>query len=67
MAKEGLLARLRKKGENTSTEEENLRKELMDLRFKLSTGQLRETHRIKIVKKDLAKIETLKNEDLSIK
>ena len=67
MAKEGLLARLRKKGENTSTEEENLRKELMDLRFKLSTGQLRETHKIKIVKKDLAKIETLKNEDLSIK
>ena len=67
MAKEGLLARLRKKGENTSTEEANLRKELMDLRFKLSTGQLRETHRIKIVKKDLAKIETLKNEDLSIK
>ena len=67
MAKEGLLTRLRKKGENTSTEEENLRKELMDLRFKLSTGQLRETHKIKIIKKDLAKIETLKNEDLSIK
>ena len=66
MAKEGLLARLRKKGENTSTEEENLRKELMDLRFKLSTGQLRETHKIKIIKKDLAKIETLKNEDSSI-
>ena len=66
MAKEGLLARLRKKGENTSTEEENLRKELVDLRFKLSTGQLRETHKIKIVKKDLAKIETLKNEDSSI-
>ena len=67
MAKEGLLERLRKKGGNTSTEEENLRKELMDLRFKLSTGQLRETHKIKIIKKDLAKIETLKNEDLSIK
>ena len=66
MAKEGLLERLRKKGENTSTEEENLRKELMDLRFKLSTGQLRETHKIKIIKKDLAKIETLKNEDSSI-
>ena len=66
MAKEGLLTRLRKKGENTSTEEENLRKELMDLRFKLSTGQLRETHKIKIIKKDLAKIETLKNEDSSI-
>ena len=67
MAKEGLLERLRKKGGNTSTEEENLRKELMDLRFKHSTGQLRETHKIKIIKKDLAKIETLKNEDLSIK
>ncbi|MCS7281348.1 MAG: 50S ribosomal protein L29 [Desulfobacterota bacterium] len=40
----------------------DLKEELFNLRFQLSTGQLENTARIKAVKKDIARIETILNE-----
>ena len=39
---------------------DNLRKELFDLRFKQATRQLNETHKFKIIKKQIAQLLTLK-------
>ena len=47
MAKESLLSKLRSKDTDTSNEEGNLRKELMELRVQHSSGQLKETHKIR--------------------
>ena len=63
MAKEGFLSKLRNKKTIISDEEENLMKELMDLRVKLSSGQLKETHRIKEKKRKIAKLKTVLNEN----
>ena len=38
-----------------------LRKELFDLRFKLATRQLSETHKFKMLKKTIAQLLTLSN------
>ena len=38
---------------------EQLRKELFDLRFKQATRQLNETHKFKIIKKQVAQLLTL--------
>ena len=38
---------------------EELRKELFDLRFKQATRQLSETHKFKIIKKQIAQLLTL--------
>ncbi len=40
----------------------DLKEELFNLRFQLSTGQLENTARIKLVKKDIARIETILRE-----
>ena len=39
---------------------DNLRKELFDLRFKQATRQLNETHKFKVIKKQIAQLLTLK-------
>ena len=63
MAKESFLSKLRNKKTIISDVEENLMKELMDLRVKLSSGQLKETHRIKEKKRKIAKLKTVLNEN----
>jgi len=62
MAKESLLSRLRNKPTDVSNEEEKLRKELMELRVQHSAGQLKETHKIKEIRKSIAQLKTLNNE-----
>jgi len=42
-----------------SSKIDELRKELFDLRFKQATRQLNETHKFKIVKKQIAQLLTL--------
>ena len=63
MTKEGFLSKLRNKKTIISDEEENLMKELMDLRVKLSSSQLKETHRIKETRRKIAKLKTVSNEN----
>ena len=59
--KETFLSKIR--GSSTSlNEEENLRKELMDLKMSLSTGQLKETHKIKEIRKSIAQLKTIQRE-----
>ena len=62
MAKESLLSKLRSKATDTSNEEGNLRKELMELRVQHSSGQLKETHKIREIRKAIAQLKTLNNE-----
>ena len=59
MAKESILSKLRSKPENSSNEEEKLLQELMELRVKQSQGQLKETHKIREVRKSIAQLKTL--------
>ena len=61
MAKESLLSRLRSKSTDVTDEEGKLRKELMELRVQHSAGQLKETHKIKEVRKSIAQLKTLNN------
>ena len=62
MAKESLLSRLRSKSTDVSDEEGKLRKELMELRVQHSSGQLKETHKIREIRKSIAQLRTLNNE-----
>ena len=62
MAKESLLNRLRSKPSEVSDEEGKLRKELMALRVLHSSGQLKETHKIREIRKSIAQLKTLENE-----
>ena len=62
MAKESLLSRLRSKSTDVTDEEGKLRKELMELRVQHSAGQLKETHKIKEIRKSIAQLKTLNNE-----
>ena len=59
MAKESLLSRLRNKPTEVSDEEGKLRKELMELRVQHSSGQLKETHKIREIRKSIAQLKTL--------
>jgi len=62
--KESFLSKLR--GDSTSSldEEEKLRKELLDLRISLSSGQLKETHKIKVTRKLIAQLKTIEKETI---
>ena len=51
MAKESLLDRLRSKPTEAPDEEGKLRKELMELRIQHSSGQLKETHKIRDIRR----------------
>ena len=62
MAKESLLSRVRNKSADAIDEEGKLRKELMELRIQNSSGQLKETHKIKEIRKSIAQLKTLNNE-----
>ena len=44
---------------------EALRKELFDLRFKQATRQLNETHKFKVIKKQIAQLMTLEKNQTS--
>ena len=44
---------------------DNLRKELFDLRFKQATRQLNETHKFKVIKKQIAQLMTLEKNQTS--
>ena len=66
MAKESILSKLRTKPEETASEEGKLRKELMELRIQHSQGQLKETHRIREVRKAIAQLQTLVTEKLEL-
>ena len=62
MAKESLLSKLRNKSTDVNDEEGKLRKELMELRVQHSSGQLKETHKIREIRKSIAQLRTLNNE-----
>ena len=61
--KKTFLSKIRGESSNLN-EEEELRKELMDLKISLSSGQLKETHRIKEVRKSIAQLKTIQKETL---
>ena len=59
--KETFLSKIRGSS-NSLNEEEKLRKELMDLKISLSSGQLKETHKIKEIRKSIAQLKTIQRE-----
>ncbi len=54
-----------KSADELSKELLDLRKEQFNFRFQKSTGQLADTGRVRIVRRDIAKIKTLLNEQKS--
>ena len=62
MAKESFLDKLRNKSTDVTDEEGKLRKELLELKIKHSSGQLRETHKIKEIRRSIAQLKTLNRE-----
>ena len=64
MAKESILSRLRNKPEEVADEEGKLLKELMELRVQNAQGQLKETHKIREVRKSIAQLKTLSKEQV---
>ena len=62
MAKESILSRLRNKPEDVADEEGKLLKELMELRVQNAQGQLKETHKIREIRKSIAQLKTLSKE-----
>ena len=61
--KESFLSKIRGGESSTSiNEEEVLRKELLDLKISLSSGQLKEIHKIKEIKKSIAQLKTIQRE-----
>tara|TARA_B100001123_G_scaffold371311_1_gene434410 strand:- start:9172 stop:9384 length:213 start_codon:yes stop_codon:yes gene_type:complete len=64
MAKKNtFISKIRGSVETSADEEQKLRKELLDLRISLSSGQLKETHKIKEIKKSIAQLKTLQQEN----
>jgi len=61
--KSSFLSNLRNDSSSVQDDLQNMRKELMDLRFSLSTGQLKETHKIKELRKSIARLKTIKKEN----
>ena len=59
--KESFLSKIRGESSNLNKEEE-LRKELLDLKISLSSGQLKETHKIKEIRKSIAQLKTIQKE-----
>ncbi len=63
MAKRSFLSKLRGDSLSVMDEEQRLKKELMDLKIKQSSGQLKETHKIKETKRAIAQLKTVSNEN----
>jgi len=61
--KESFLSKLRGESSNLN-EEQELRKELLNLKISLSSGQLKETHKIKDIKRSIAQLKTIQKETL---
>ena len=61
--KESFLSKIRGESSNLN-EEEELRKELLDIKISLSSGQLKETHKIKEIRKSIAQLKTIQKETL---
>ena len=61
--KESFLPKLRGESSNLN-EEQELRKELLNLKISLSSGQLKETHKIKEIRKSIAQLKTIQKETL---
>ena len=61
--KESFLSKIRGESSNLNKEEE-LRKEQLDLKISLSSGQLKETHKIKEIRKSIAQLKTIQKETL---
>ena len=59
--KESFLSKLRGESSNLN-EEQELRKELLNLKISLSSGQLKETHKIKDIKRSIAQLKTIQKE-----
>lgn len=59
MVKESFLSKLRSSSTTSSEEEQKLKKELMELKIKHSSGQLRETHKIKEKRREIAQLMTI--------
>ena len=59
--KETFLSKIRGSS-NSLNEEEKLRKELLDLKISHSSGQLKETHKIKEIRKSIAQLKTIQRE-----
>lgn len=53
--------------EELTSKEHELRRELFNLRFQKATGEIENPMRIKAVKKDIARILTIKTEKLKVK
>ena len=64
--KESFLSKIRGEPSNLN-EEEELKKELLDLKISLSSGQLKETHKIKEIRKSIAQLKTIQKETLKEK
>jgi len=47
--------------------EQDLRKELFNLRFQQATGEIENPLRIRIVRKDIARVMTIRSEKLKVK
>jgi large subunit ribosomal protein L29 len=62
MAKESFLDKLRNKSTDVTDEEGKLRKELLELKIRHSSGQLKETHKIKEIRRSIAQLKTLNRE-----
>ena len=62
MAKESLLDKLRSKPTDVVDEEGKLRKELLELKIKHASGQLKETHKIREIRRSIAQLKTLNKE-----
>ena len=59
--KETFLSKIRGSS-NSLNEEEMLRKELLDLKMSLASGQLKEIHKIKEIRKSIAQLKTIQRE-----
>ena len=51
--------------EDLKTELSNLQREQFNLRFQLKTGQLQQTDNVRIVRRDIARINTILSEKLN--
>tara|TARA_B100001750_G_C14966421_1_gene330808 strand:+ start:324 stop:533 length:210 start_codon:yes stop_codon:yes gene_type:complete len=63
MAKKSFLSKLRGEPSSNLNEEDRLTKELMDLKIKNASGQLKEISKIKETRKAIAQLKTILKEE----
>ena len=67
MAKKSFLSKLRGEPSSNLNEEDRLTKELMDLKIKNASGQLKEISKIKETRKAIAQLKTILKEEIKKK